>query len=147
MRLLIQRVSQAWVVVEGQEVGRIGQGLLGLVGFQRTDTPDLLPKAVHKLVNLRVFSDAEGRMNRSLIEVGGSLLIVSQFTLYGVLEKGFRPSFSQAAPAPQALALYEAFLAEIRRAAPQVPLQTGRFGALMQVHLCNDGPVTLWLDF
>lgn len=147
MRLLVQRVREAYVVVEGQEVGRIGVGLLVLVGFQRADTQGLIPKAVHKLLHLRVFPDLEGRMNRSLLEVGGGLLIVSQFTLYGALEKGFRPSFSQAAPSAEALLLYEAFLAEIRRAAPEVPLQSGQFGAYMQVYLCNDGPVTLWLEF
>jgi D-tyrosyl-tRNA(Tyr) deacylase len=146
MRLLIQRVSWAAVSVEGREVGRIGQGLLVLVGFGQEDTPEKLPKAAHKLINLRVFSDEEGRMNRSCLEVGGGLLVVSQFTLYGELKKGFRPSFTQAAPGPEALSLYEAFVAELRRAAPEIAVETGQFGAIMAVSLCNEGPVTLWLE-
>lgn len=147
MRLLIQRVSEASVSVDGEIVGQIEKGLLVLVGFKTGDTPAVLPKAAHKLLHLRIFEDSQGRMNRSLLEVGGGLLIVSQFTLYGKLEKGFRPSFIEAAPAETALSLYEAFLAELRHQAPNLPLATGRFGALMEVHLCNYGPVTLALEF
>ncbi len=147
MRLLVQRVSWAEVRVADRLVGRIEKGLLVLVGFGTGDTPGLLPKAAHKLVNLRVFSDEEGRMNLSLREVGGGLLVVSQFTLYGELRKGFRPSFVRAAPPEQARSLYEAFLEELRRQAPDIPVETGEFGAKMAVSLCNDGPVTLWLEF
>jgi len=147
MRLLVQRVSWAEVRVADRLVGRIEKGLLVLVGFGTGDTPGLLPKAAHKLVNLRVFSDEEGRMNLSLREVGGGLLVVSQFTLYGELRKGFRPSFVGAAPPEQARSLYEAFLGELRRQAPDIPVETGEFGAKMAVSLCNDGPVTLWLEF
>ena len=146
MRLLIQRVSWAEVQVDERPVGHIQKGLLVLVGFSEGDTPALLPKAAHKLIHLRIFSDSEGRMNRSLREVGGGLLVVSQFTLYGELKKGFRPSFARAAPAEKAFPLYEAFIEEIRRQAPDLPVQTGEFGAIMKVSLCNDGPVTLWLE-
>ncbi len=146
MRLLIQRVSWAAVRVDERPVGHIQKGLLVLVGFSEDDTPALLPKAAHKLIHLRIFSDSEGRMNLSLREVSGGLLVVSQFTLYGELKKGFRPSFARAAPAEKALPLYEAFIQEIRRQAPDLPVQTGEFGAIMKVSLCNDGPVTLWLE-
>ncbi|MCX7605698.1 MAG: D-aminoacyl-tRNA deacylase [Bacteroidia bacterium] len=147
MRLLIQRVSHARVEVEGETVGQIAKGLLVLVGFHREDDLGILPKAVHKLLHLRVFEDSDGKMNLALREVGGSLLIVSQFTLYGRLEKGFRPSFTEAAPGDQAFRLYEAFLREIHAQAPDIPLATGRFGAHMKVEACNYGPVTLWLEF
>ncbi len=147
MRLLVQRVSWAEVRVADRLVGRIEKGFLVLVGFGTGDTLGLLPKAAHKLVNLRVFSDEEGRMNLSLREVGGGLLVVSQFTLYGELRKGFRPSFVRAAPPEQARGLYQAFLEELRRQAPDIPVETGEFGAKMAVSLCNDGPVTLWLEF
>ena len=147
MRLLVQRVSWAEVRVEDRLVGRIEKGLLVLVGFGARDTLVVLPKAAHKLVNLRVFSDREGRMNLSLREVGGGLLVVSQFTLYGELRKGFRPSFVEAAPPERARSLYEAFLEELRRQVPGVLIETGEFGAKMTVSLCNDGPVTLWLEF
>ncbi len=147
MRLLVQRVSWAEVRVEERLVGRIEKGLLVLVGFGAGDTLAVLPKAAHKLVNLRVFSDREGRMNLSLREVGGGLLVVSQFTLYGELRKGFRPSFVGAAPPERARSLYEAFLEELRRQVPGVLIETGEFGAKMTVSLCNDGPVTLWLEF
>lgn len=147
MRLLIQRVAHASVEVEGEIVGAIGRGLLVLVGFHRLDTPAVLPRAVHKLLNLRIFPDTQGKMNRSIQDIGGALLVVSQFTLYGRLEKGFRPSFTEAAPGITALALYEAFLSELRNQAPTVPVQTGRFGAMMKVSLLNDGPVTILLEF
>jgi len=147
MRLLIQRVAHAQVEVHGEIVGQIGKGLLVLVGFSRKDTPQLLPKAAHKLLNLRLFEDQAGKMNRSLQEVGGGLLVVSQFTLYGKLEKGFRPSFLEAAPAQEAQRLYEAFLAELRRQAPDVPLATGRFGAYMEIAFRAYGPVTILLEW
>ena len=147
MRLLIQRVSWAEVKVGDRLVGQIGKGLLVLVGFGEGDTPEILPKAAHKLIHLRIFPDAEGRMNLSVREVGGGLLVVSQFTLYGELKKGFRPSFVRAAKAEKALSLYKAFLKELRHQAPDLPVETGEFGAMMAVSLCNDGPVTLWLEF
>ncbi|MEN3040339.1 MAG: D-aminoacyl-tRNA deacylase [Bacteroidia bacterium] len=147
MRLLIQRVSRASVEVEHEIVGAIHRGLLVLVGFHHADTIDKLPKAAHKLLNLRVFPDETGKMNRSVREIGGGLLIVSQFTLYGRLEKGFRPSFIEAAPGVEALRLYEAFLEELRKQAKEVPVASGKFGAMMQVSLINDGPVTLLLEF
>ncbi|GIV24751.1 MAG: D-aminoacyl-tRNA deacylase [Bacteroidia bacterium] len=147
MRLVVQRVAQASVQVEGRIVGQIGKGLLVLVGFSRQDTPEILPKAAHKLLHLRLFEDEAGKMNRSLQEVGGQLLVVSQFTLYGKLEKGFRPSFIEAAPAQPALQLYEAFLSELRRQAPNVPLATGQFGAYMEIALVAYGPVTLVLEW
>lgn len=147
MRLLIQRVAHASVEVEGEIVGAIEKGLLVLVGFHTQDTTEVLPKAAHKLLHLRIFSDEQGKMNLSVRDVQGALLVVSQFTLYGRLEKGFRPSFTDAAPAEKALALYEAFLAELHKQAPDIPLQAGRFGAMMRVSLLNDGPVTLMLEF
>lgn len=147
MRLVVQRVAHASVTVEGHIIGAIQKGLLVLVGFHATDTPALLPKAAHKLLHLRVFEDENGKMNRSVQEVGGGVLVVSQFTLYGRLEKGFRPSFVEAAPAEQAQKLYEAFLDELRRQAPGVPLATGQFGAKMEVSLLNYGPVTLLLEW
>ncbi|MCS7154006.1 MAG: D-aminoacyl-tRNA deacylase [Bacteroidia bacterium] len=147
MRLLIQRVSHASVEVEGEIVGAIQKGLLVLVGFRQGDTAALLPRAAHKLLHLRVFPDEQGKMNRSVKEVNGGLLIVSQFTLYGRLEKGFRPSFTDAAPAEEARVLYEAFVAELRRQGEGIRIETGRFGAMMKVLLLNDGPVTLLLEF
>lgn len=147
MRLLIQRVARASVKVEGQIVGAIEKGLLVLVGFHAQDTQAVLPKAAHKLLNLRIFEDEAGKMNRSILDIGGGLLVVSQFTLYGKLEKGFRPSFIEAAPAPLAQSLYDAFIAELRRQSPQTPIATGVFGAFMEVELINYGPVTIQLDF
>ncbi|MCS6895096.1 MAG: D-aminoacyl-tRNA deacylase [Bacteroidia bacterium] len=147
MRLLVQRVSQAAVEVHGQVIGAINHGLLVLVGFHRADTLDKLPKAAHKLLHLRIFADDAGKMNRSVREVGGALLIVSQFTLYGRLEKGFRPCFTEAASGAEAQKLYSAFLEELKNQAVDVPIATGEFGAMMKVSLTNDGPVTLMLEF
>ncbi|MCS6790858.1 MAG: D-aminoacyl-tRNA deacylase [Bacteroidia bacterium] len=147
MRLLVQRVAQASVRVEGQIVGAIEKGLLVLVGFHVQDTQAVLPKAAHKLLNLRIFEDEAGKMNRSVLEVGGGLLVVSQFTLYGKLEKGFRPSFVEAAAAPLAKALYEDFVEELRKQAPKLPVATGIFGAFMEIQLVNYGPVTIQLEF
>ncbi|MCS7189529.1 MAG: D-aminoacyl-tRNA deacylase [Bacteroidia bacterium] len=147
MRLLIQRVSSAEVKVGERITGKIERGLLVLVGFHHADNEALLHKAAHKVLHLRIFEDNEGRMNRSLLDVGGSLLVVSQFTLYGRLEKGFRPSFIEAAPAEKARQLYEAFLAELRSQASHLHIATGEFGAFMHVYLCNYGPVTIILEF
>lgn len=144
MRALVQRVSRASVSVGGEEVGRIGAGLLVLLGVGAGDGPKEAETLVDKIVNLRIFEDGAGKMNRSLLEVGGGALAVSQFTLYGDCRKGRRPSFTAAARPDEAEQLYEYFVERLRQAG--VPVETGRFGAYMQVELVNDGPVTLWLD-
>jgi D-tyrosyl-tRNA(Tyr) deacylase len=144
MRALLQRVTQATVVVEGAVVGEIGPGLLILLGVAKPDTAADAAFLVEKALNLRIFPDAEGKMNRSLIDTGGSLLVVSQFTLYGDCRKGRRPGFDAAAPAEQARALYESFVEIARRSGLRV--ETGVFQAHMEVALVNDGPVTLMLE-
>ena len=141
MRLVIQRVREARVEVDGRPTGSIAQGLLVLVAVARTDTPADADYLAEKLLSLRIFSDDEGKMNRSVAEIGGSLLVVSNFTLYGDCSKGRRPGFDLAAPPEQARALYEYFLGKLR--ASEVPVETGIFQASMAVHLVNDGPVTL----
>ena len=141
MRLVIQRVREARVEVDGRPTGSIAQGLLVLVAVARTDTPADADYLAEKLLSLRIFSDDEGKMNRSVAEIGGSLLVVSNFTLYGDCSKGRRPGFDLAAPPEQARALYEYFLGKLR--ASEVPVETGVFQASMAVHLVNDGPVTL----
>jgi len=144
MKGLIQRVRHARVEVAGEVVGAIDQGLLVLVGVEREDDRARADKLLHKLLNYRVFGDAEGRMNRSLQDVGGGLLLVSQFTLVADTRSGLRPSFSSAAPPAQGEELYDYLLAQARQQHPQVAC--GRFGAEMQVHLLNDGPVTFLLE-
>jgi D-tyrosyl-tRNA(Tyr) deacylase len=144
MRAVLQRVSQARVRVDGDVIGEIGPGLLVLLGVHTTDTPEQARWLADKVLGLRVFMDADGKMNRSVLETGGSVLVVSQFTLYGDCRKGRRPSFIDAAGPELAVPLYEAFVAAIR--AQGVPTATGRFGAMMQVELTNDGPVTLIVD-
>jgi D-tyrosyl-tRNA(Tyr) deacylase len=144
MRALLQRVTRASVVVEGSVVGEIGAGLLILLGVAKPDTVADAGFLVDKIVNLRIFQDAEGKMNRSLLDTGGSLLVVSQFTLYGDCRKGRRPGFDTAAPAEQARALYESFVEIARRSGLRV--ETGVFQAHMEVALVNDGPVTLMLE-
>ncbi|MBU3055105.1 D-aminoacyl-tRNA deacylase [Pseudomonas indica] len=144
MKGLIQRVRGARVEVAGEIVGAIDQGLLVLVGVEPQDTEASVAKLLHKLLNYRVFSDAEGKMNRSLSDVGGGLLLVSQFTLAADTKSGLRPSFSSAAPPVQGEALFDLLVKQAREKHPQVA--TGRFGAEMQVHLVNDGPVTFLLD-
>jgi len=141
MRLVIQRVREARVEVDGRPTGSIAQGLLVLVAVARTDTQADADFLAEKLLSLRIFSDDEGKMNRSVAEIGGSLLVVSNFTLYGDCSKGRRPGFDLAAPPEQARALYEYFLGKLR--ASGVPVETGVFQASMAVHLVNDGPVTL----
>jgi len=141
MRLVIQRVREARVEVDGRPTGSIAQGLLVLVAVARTDTPADADYLAEKLLSLRIFSDDEGKMNRSVAEIGGSLLVVSNFTLYGDCSEGRRPGFDVAAPPEQARALYEYFLGKLR--ASEVPVETGVFQASMAVHLVNDGPVTL----
>lgn len=144
MRALVQRVSQARVVVDGEVVGAVEQGYAVLLGVHARDTAAEARTLAEKVAHLRVFADDEGKMNRSVIDVGGSILSVSQFTLYGNIEKGRRPSFIEAAPPEQANALYEAFNARLRELG--VPVATGRFRAHMTVEIHNDGPVTLLLE-
>jgi D-aminoacyl-tRNA deacylase len=144
MRAVLQRVRRARVVVDSEVVGEIGPGLLVLLGVAPTDSEEHGLWLADKIVGLRIFSDAEGKMNRSVAEVGGGVLVVSQFTLYGDCSKGRRPSFIDAAPPEKAVPLYEAFVAAVR--AHGIPTATGRFGAMMQVELVNDGPVTLIID-
>ncbi|MEZ3185573.1 D-tyrosyl-tRNA(Tyr) deacylase [Pseudomonas sp. LM13] len=144
MKGLIQRVRQARVEVAGEVVGAIDQGLLVLVGVEREDDQARADKLLHKLLNYRVFSDEQGKMNRSLKDIGGGLLLVSQFTLAADTRSGLRPSFSSAAPPAQGEALYDYLLAQARDQHPLVGC--GRFGAEMQVHLVNDGPVTFLLE-
>ncbi|MEX6503868.1 D-aminoacyl-tRNA deacylase [Pseudomonas zhanjiangensis] len=144
MKALIQRVRGARVEVAGEVVGAIDQGLLALVGVEPQDDPQSVAKLLHKLLNYRVFSDADGKMNLSLSDVGGGLLLVSQFTLAADTNSGLRPSFSSAAPPAQGAALFELLLEQARVRHPQVA--SGQFGADMQVHLVNDGPVTFLLE-
>jgi len=144
MQALLQRATQASVVVEGSVVGEIGAGLLILLGVAKPDTASDAGFLVDKIVNLRIFPDTHGKMNRSLLDTGGSLLVVSQFTLYGDCRKGRRPGFDAAAPAEQARALYESFVEIARRSGLRV--ETGVFQAHMEVALVNDGPVTLMLE-
>jgi D-tyrosyl-tRNA(Tyr) deacylase len=144
MRAVVQRVTYAKVEVEGSVTGEIAGGLLVLLGVARGDTPAEADFLAAKITQLRIFSDEAGKMNRSLIETGGSLLAVSQFTLYGDCRKGRRPSFDAAAPPDLARALYERFVAAVRAAG--VPVETGVFQAMMAVTLTNDGPVTLIVE-
>ncbi|UVE18225.1 D-aminoacyl-tRNA deacylase [Pseudomonas sp. LS44] len=144
MKALIQRVRNARVDVAGECVGAINQGLLALVGVEPQDTPASVAKLLHKLLNYRVFSDADGKMNCSLKDIDGGLLLVSQFTLAADTKNGLRPSFSSAAPPAQGEALFAA-LVELARAQHR-QVATGRFGADMQVQLINDGPVTFLLE-
>lgn len=144
MKGLLQRVSQARVEVAGEVVGAIDQGLLVLVGVQPQDDQASADRLLHKLLNYRVFADAEGRMNCSVQDVRGGLLLVSQFTLAADTRKGLRPGFSTAAPPQQAEQLFDYLVEQARKTWPQTA--TGRFGADMQVHLVNDGPVTILLE-
>lgn len=144
MRAVIQRVTRARVTVEDQITGEIGNGLVVLLGIARDDTKDDADYLATKIVALRIFDDAEGRMNLSLKDVGGALLVVSQFTLYGDVRRGLRPSWSDAAPPEIAEPLYDYFVESSRKLLGQV--ETGSFRKMMQVELVNDGPVTLLLD-
>lgn len=144
MKALLQRVQGARVEVGGEMVGAIDQGILVLVGVEPQDTRASADKLLHKLLNYRVFSDAEGKMNLSLREVGGGLLLVSQFTLAADTKSGMRPSFSKAAPPALGAELYDYLLSQARIAHSAVA--AGQFGADMQVHLVNDGPVTFLLE-
>jgi D-tyrosyl-tRNA(Tyr) deacylase len=144
MRAVLQRVTRAGVTIDGAVVGSIGPGVLVLLGVTHTDTLDDARWLAEKCVGLRIFNDADGKMNLGLTDVSGSVLVVSQFTLYGDAQKGRRPSFIAAARPEQAIPLYEAFVNGIR--ALGISVATGRFGATMAVELVNDGPVTLILD-
>lgn len=144
MRAVVQRVSQARVEVQGQQVGAIGFGLLVLLGVGREDTEADARYLADKIVHLRIFADDEGKLNRSVLETGGAVLAVSQFTLWGDCRKGRRPSFVEAAPAEPARRLYETFIQAVK--ALGVSVATGVFQETMAVHLTNDGPVTLLLD-
>lgn len=149
MRVLLQRVSRAEVRIrasngDARVAGRVGCGFLVFVGFATDDTDERLDWMTEKIIGLRVFGDGNGRMNLSLREVGGGMLVVSQFTLYGDVAKGRRPSFVAAARPEVALPLYDRFVARLRDRG--IHTETGEFGAMMQVELVNDGPVTLWLE-
>jgi D-tyrosyl-tRNA(Tyr) deacylase len=144
MRAVVQRVSRANVVIAGDTVGDIGAGLVVLLGIAHADTPAQAQWLAEKVAGLRIFNDAEGKMNRDLVEVGGAMLIVSQFTLYGDCRKGKRPSFIDAAPPSIAIPLYETFINSVK--ALGIRVAEGRFGADMKVELVNDGPVTLIVD-
>ena len=144
MKIVLQRVSSANVKVDSKIVGSIEHGLLLLIGFSSTDTEDNILPTIEKIVKLRIFSDEEGKMNKSVLDVEGSMLLISQFTLYADTKKGNRPSFIEAARPEQAIPLYEFFIAEMRKRVTKV--ETGIFGADMKVELVNDGPVTIVFD-
>ena len=144
MKAVVQRVTEAHVTVDGSTVGSIGTGLVVLVGVTSTDSRQDADYLTEKIVHLRIFPDDAGKMNRSLLDASGALLIVSQFTLYGDCKKGRRPSFDDAAPSDQARDLYDYFVERLRLR--NILVQTGVFQAEMQIHLVNDGPVTFILE-
>ncbi len=144
MRAVVQRVTQSSVSVSGQVVGRIGPGLLVLLGVARRDTEKDADFLAEKIIHLRIFEDEDGKMNRSLADIHGQMLVVSQFTLLGDCRKGRRPSFAQAAPPDMAESLYRYFVDRIRE--KRISVQTGRFRAMMEVSLVNDGPVTFIVE-
>lgn len=144
MRLLLQRVTQANVSVDGKTVGAIGQGVVVFLGIHKEDTPEKTVWLVNKLLNLRVFESEQGRMDKSLLETGHGLLVVSQFTLYGSCINGRRPDFTSAMQGNSAQLIYDKFVIEAKAQLPNV--QTGEFGAEMQVSLTNDGPVTFLIE-
>ncbi len=144
MRAVIQRVSEASVTVDGKLVGKIGRGILVLLGVSQKDTEKDVAYLVDKILNLRIFEDENGKMNLSLLEVGGQMLVVSQFTLYGDVRRGKRPSFTEAASPEKAKKLYELFVQESSKFLDDI--QTGIFQAMMSIHLINEGPVTILID-
>jgi D-aminoacyl-tRNA deacylase len=144
MRAVIQRVNRAEVRIRGEVVGKIGKGLLVLLGVAASDSEADAAYVANKIAGLRIFTDQNGKMNLCLREIGGAILVVSQFTLYGDVQRGNRPSFDLAARPEPARVLYEYFIERIRTAG--LPCETGRFQEMMEVELVNDGPVTIWLD-
>ena len=145
MRAVIQRVKASSVRVDGEVIGEIGSGINLLLGIKADDTEKDMDYIIQKTVNLRIFEDDEGKMNRSLLDVGGELLVVSQFTLYGDCRKGRRPGFSKGGPVEEEQAKYERFLEKLKQE-PVAKIATGQFQADMEVSIINDGPVTLLLD-
>lgn len=143
MRAVVQRVRSAKVEVEGEVTGEIERGLLVYLGVGVNDGPSEASYVLEKIVNLRIFNDDEGKMDKSVLDVGGALLVVSQFTLYGDVRRGRRPSFTEAMPPADAERAYEAFVSEAKK---RIAVATGRFGADMHVTSLNDGPVTIWID-
>lgn len=143
MRALVQRVSKANIKVNEKNISSINKGLLLLLGIQDTDDESDITWLSNKIIKMRIFEDDNGKMNQSIEDIGGELLIVSQFTLYASTKKGNRPSFINAAHPDKALPIYQTFVSECNK---QISTQTGKFGAMMQVGLVNDGPVTIWLD-
>lgn len=143
MKVVLQRVSHASCTIEGKCTGKIDKGYLALVGFEESDTKDIVEKMAAKIVKLRVFEDPDGKMNLSIMDVNGSILSISQFTLYANAKKGNRPSFVKAAKPDIAIPLYDAFNEILKT---YVPVEAGTFGADMKIDLCNDGPVTIILD-
>ena len=146
MRAVVQRVSSARVTVSGRVTGEIGRGLLVLLGIAAGDTADDARWLAAKVAGVRIFPDADDRMNLSVRDVGGQVLVVSQFTLLGTVQKGTRPSFNDAAPPDVARSLYETFVARMSAELDGAPVPTGEFAAMMQVSLVNDGPVTIWVE-
>jgi D-tyrosyl-tRNA(Tyr) deacylase len=144
MKILIQRVAKASVAVRGQLVGKISRGLLVFIGLEKTDSIGTSIRAIEKLLAYRVFADKDGKMNRSITDIGGGILLVSQFTLAADTKNGLRPSFSSAMPPELAEVLYCEFLEELK--SRHMPVEAGQFGADMEVSLVNDGPVTFMLD-
>ncbi len=144
MRAVVQRVSRASVTVSGEVVGQIGEGLLVLLGVSNEDSASDSVYLAEKISTLRIFDDEDGKMNQSIVDVAGDILVVSQFTLYGDVRRGRRPSWSDAAPPDKAAALYEDFVSQLKKYVRRV--ETGTFRAMMQVELVNDGPVTLLID-
>lgn len=145
MVALVQRVTHASVEVDGETVGSIGKGMLVLLGVHRDDSEEEASWVARKCANLRIFADEVGKMNRSLIDIGGEALVVSQFTLYGDVQRGNRPSFDPAAPPDRARRLYQTYV-DLLDDLLETSVQTGEFGAMMDVSLVNDGPVTLWIE-
>lgn len=143
MRALVQRVSKANIEVNEKNISSINKGLLVLLGIQDTDDESDITWLSNKIIKMRIFEDDNGKMNQSIEDIGGELLIVSQFTLYASTKKGNRPSFINAAHPDKALPIYQTFVSECNK---QISTQTGKFGAMMQVGLVNDGPVTIWLN-
>lgn len=145
MRTIIQRVTKASVTIDGKIKSEIGNGLLVLVGFEDADTTEDIQWVSQKIVNLRIFDDAEGVMNHAVKELNGDIIVVSQFTLHAATKKGNRPSYLKASKPPVAIPLYEQFVKQIEADLGK-PVGTGEFGAFMKVELLNDGPVTIWID-